>query len=370
MSVARDPAPTAQKVSFEVDRFEWVAHDRLELAGRWYGVRGRRFLRPTLDVEMGDQRRRMLALLEHKPWTAVDGEQWLAAFSWEGEQADLTAELSVGPDLAVGLPQPGTSSTEGHEAAPRQATTRASGVTGKVPVERREAHRPRSDALEREAGAARAQAQRATEELDRVRSASEAQMDRMRGELEAAQQSRHRLEAELQGARDEVEAKQAAVDRQREELHRERDAAVTERDAALADARQFKRERDAALRDRTTIEHDRDAAIEARDRALQDNESSLSGVQAVAAERDTAAAERDAVRAERDSVVAERDAARQENRPSVSIGPTAQRGGPTVTMSPIVAGSRGPTLGPRLIALAVLVVFAAIVALVLITAIG
>ena len=111
MSVARDPAPTAQKVSFEVDRFEWVAHDRLELAGRWYGVRGRRFLRPTLDVEMGDQRRRMLALLEHKPWTAVDGEQWLAAFSWEGEQADLTAELSVGPDLAVGLPQPGTSST-------------------------------------------------------------------------------------------------------------------------------------------------------------------------------------------------------------------------------------------------------------------
>src|SRR6185295_5341406 len=101
------PAPTAPGVTFEVERFEWAADDRIEVVGRWFGLRGHRFLRPTLDVEVGGERRRMLAVLEHKPWAADEGEEWVAAFAWTGQRAPLDdAELTVSPDLAVQLPLP------------------------------------------------------------------------------------------------------------------------------------------------------------------------------------------------------------------------------------------------------------------------
>src|SRR2546423_12439857 len=101
------PAPTAGTAAFDVERFEWTAPDRLEVAGRWSGVRGMRFVRPTLALRGEGERRRLLALLEHKPWAAEDGEQWLAAFPWEGEPFDAdSAELAVAPSVAVVLPPP------------------------------------------------------------------------------------------------------------------------------------------------------------------------------------------------------------------------------------------------------------------------
>src|SRR5918996_527283 len=113
MSVSRDPAATAAtpspspQVTFQVDRFAWLEGGRLEVVGRWFGIRGRRFLRPTLDVDVDGDPRRMLALLEHKPWAADDGEEWIAAFAWAGEPVALDgAELAVGSDLAVELPAP------------------------------------------------------------------------------------------------------------------------------------------------------------------------------------------------------------------------------------------------------------------------
>src|ERR687895_154839 len=96
MSVSREPATAPAGGSFEV-------------TGRWYGIRGRRFLRPTLDVEVDGAPRRMLAVLEHKPWAADDGEEWVAAFDWTGEPVELAvAELvsareaaTAGRDAAV-----------------------------------------------------------------------------------------------------------------------------------------------------------------------------------------------------------------------------------------------------------------------------
>src|SRR4051794_7356086 len=108
--MARNTAPTADAppaVAFEVERFAWTASDRLELTGRWFGLRGHRFMRPALLVEAGDDRRRLLALLEHKPWAADDGEPWTAAFAWDGDPVDLSAaELAVAPSVAVELPPP------------------------------------------------------------------------------------------------------------------------------------------------------------------------------------------------------------------------------------------------------------------------
>lgn len=369
MSVGRDPAraSSAPKVTFEVDHFGWTAADRLELAGRWRGVRGRRFLRPTLDVELDEGRRRLLALLEHKPWTAVDGEEWVAAFKWEGDPAEMSAELSVGPDLAVELPAP---TAPGGKRRKTAAQRSAAGGAATAGFERREARKPRAEALERELGAARGEAQRVSLELERARAAFEAQTDRLRAEVTAAEQARQRLETELQEARGEVSALQDAADRQREELHRGRDTAVTERDEALAEARQAKRDRDAAQRERMAMEHDRDSAIQERDKALEESGASISTARAVAVERDDAVSQRDAVVAERDAAAAEREgAASEQRRPSIAIGAAPQQGGPAVTTSPIVAGSRGPSLGPRLFAFAVLTVFAALLVYVLATSI-
>ena len=45
-------APPASDVAFDVERFEWTAVDRLEVRGRWTGVRGRRFMRPSLNIDV------------------------------------------------------------------------------------------------------------------------------------------------------------------------------------------------------------------------------------------------------------------------------------------------------------------------------
>ena len=42
------------ELTFEVERFEWQDDDRLEVRGRWYGVRGQRFIRPAFHVRAGD----------------------------------------------------------------------------------------------------------------------------------------------------------------------------------------------------------------------------------------------------------------------------------------------------------------------------
>src|SRR6185436_15418248 len=86
-----------EQTGFELDRFQWAADDRLEVEGRWFGVRGRRFVRPVLTVQVAGRRRRLLALLEHKPWSADEGATWIAAFPWEGaHDAVGEAELEVG----------------------------------------------------------------------------------------------------------------------------------------------------------------------------------------------------------------------------------------------------------------------------------
>ena len=68
------PADPLADLAFEVERFTWTSDDRLEVTGRWFGVRGRRFVRPVLNVQVGGARRRLLAVLDHKPWNASDGE--------------------------------------------------------------------------------------------------------------------------------------------------------------------------------------------------------------------------------------------------------------------------------------------------------
>ena len=70
------PADPLADLAFEVERFTWPSDDRLEVTGRWFGVRGRRFMRPTLHLRVDGRRRRLIAVLDHKPW-AADTEEHL-----------------------------------------------------------------------------------------------------------------------------------------------------------------------------------------------------------------------------------------------------------------------------------------------------
>ena len=49
------PMMDLDHLSFEVEGFDW-RDDRLELRGRWFGVHGRRFVRPTLHARADSRR--------------------------------------------------------------------------------------------------------------------------------------------------------------------------------------------------------------------------------------------------------------------------------------------------------------------------
>jgi hypothetical protein len=288
MSSVRDPTHSAPPgVAFEVERVEWPSPGRLEVVGRWFGVRGRRFIRPTLDVEVEGERRRMLAVLDHKPWAVEDGQDWIAAFNWQGDPVDLTgSELTVGPSIAVELLSPGE----------------------KRGAEKRVARRPRTDVLGDELAAVRAKTNRLTRELHATRADHSAEIARMsveheaelervrseyakaaqdaerraaelRGELDTARDKLTRLETALQKARDELAVARADATELREGLERERATIAEEASrAATEEADQLRTERDDARRRSATARGERDAAIRERDHARQERKAVLSRV--------------------------------------------------------------------------------------------
>jgi hypothetical protein len=267
---------TEPTVTFEVERFEWTAPGRLEVVGRWFGLRGQRFLRPTLDVEVGGQSRRLLALLEHKPWVAAEGGEWVATFAWEGDPVDFTgAELAVGPDLAVELPPAGVPAA----AAKRKAEERV--------AERREAAPPRVERLKNELTAAHAQVDRLTTELGRERAARTTDSMDMNGRLTAERQAVRKLSSELRAAREQLSAAESTAARQLQqlrELERELDAARSARESALENAEKLVREVETARRRQAAAEHEREAAIRARDRARMERNAWLSRARAAQTE--------------------------------------------------------------------------------------
>jgi hypothetical protein len=276
------PAPALPSVTFEVERFEWASDDRVEVVGRWFGLRGHRFLRPTLDVEVRGERRRMLAVLEHKPWAAEEGEEWVAAFAWAGERARLDdAELTVSPDLAVQLPLP-----DADEAAPEATVTTA---------ERLPARRPRTAVLEGELAAALAEVQRRDEELEQLRETHSEMTRELRERARTAEEKAMQLETELEQARERMAAAEEEAQRERQSgeeergkqldsMREERDAATAERNRAQAEAEAARADRDDATRRLAAAESERDALTEARDRAREERNAWMSRARAASAE--------------------------------------------------------------------------------------
>jgi hypothetical protein len=240
MAQALEP-PTAHTtgIYFELDRFELTDARRVELNGRWFGIRGRRFVRPTLTMLADGGRRRLLADIEHKPWSAEDGESWTAAFAWDVDDAAISdLELGVAPDIAVELPPPGSE--------PRRTEVR-----NHRSVEPRQ--RPsESEAVKTELGEARQENERLSAELERAEDAK-VETTAALARRDAALSKLDELSAQLDQAlqeRDRVAQERDRVVGERDRVVQERDRVVGERDRALADARRAASERDRALNSR------------------------------------------------------------------------------------------------------------------------
>jgi hypothetical protein len=335
--MARERAPIGEVVSeqvvFEVDRFEWTEGDRLEVTGRWYGLRGHRFVRPVLTVEADDGSRRMLAVLDHKPWAADDGEPWVAAFPWEGDPVAMAgAELAVAPSLAVDLPAP-----------------RAPGQRRKKPAS---AARPARRGPEAPAPAP-------------APAAGDEELRALRAQLEGEQQSVRRLAAQLDAARARLAALgEASVER--ETIQRERDRAVAERDDARARAAvahdAVVEERDAAVAARAAAQQERDEALDQRAAAQWEVRSAISERDAAIAERDSAtegqrAAVHELEALQRRLKSAERQSAAAAAEPPAepAVRPSAPRRRPPHEHGPLVVWAQ------RLVAVIVLIVWAIVV---------
>jgi hypothetical protein len=219
------PADPLAEPAFEIERFEWTGEGRLEVCGRWFGLRGRRFVRPTLNVRLGDRRRRMVAVLDHKPW-APDGDgTWIAAFAWRGPHDAITAaRLEVAPDVVLDLPSPGDTAagtTVTARARPRRAAPRRlpppAGAPASPPAEAPPPRPPPAApdvavvALERRLADERAQRERASEELAEARRQLEA-LSAHQASAVARSREVVRLEGELAAAREELEDARAPIE--------------------------------------------------------------------------------------------------------------------------------------------------------------
>jgi chromosome segregation ATPase len=234
--------PAVGEVSFELERFEWTADDRLEVVGRWNGIRGRRIARPALTVDAGGRRQRLSG-------TQVSDDPWCASFAWAGEDI-AGAELEIGRTLVVELPPPRR--RRRRSGATAESDLRAQLEETRLALAALQAERDRLAA--RDDDAARQDTQRddrsaelaaALEERDRLLEtarAESAERDRLAAELDAVRGEREpRVEAEqelagLRLAHGSLKASHEALEDELEELRAIRD----ERDELNARLEQLK----------------------------------------------------------------------------------------------------------------------------------
>jgi hypothetical protein len=242
---------------FELDALE-VRDGRLVLTGHWHGVRGLRFVRPTLVI--GD--RSVLATLDDKPW-APDADPWRAEFPWDDAAPtaqDLT--LAVAPSVSVPV-----GNRQGLPPAIDVPAVRAVAPPASDPADGARA----LAAAERETARLREQ----LAEAEEARDAALRSRRRMAAEAEKAVEAREAAERTVAQERDtrasgarhasSLEARLTAAERERDDAVRARTRAEAERDAARADAVAARAEAAEADAERTRIRGHRDEVLAAHD---------------------------------------------------------------------------------------------------------
>jgi len=354
-----------ERASFEVERFELAGNACLELRGRWFGVRGRRFMRPALTAVADGREQRILAVLDHKPWNAEEGATWLAAFPCSTDPAAMVkAELTVAPDVTVPLPPPSAPTTgrrpkrgASRRSSPRQGDTKVkNGGPDRGPLD----HLGDPDnGLRLEYDATLRSRDEAVAELEVVKRECEQLRGERRQALEAREaaiaERRESIETEvrrrIEDLRAEVERERAGARlaaqtaRERDEARAARDEAARERDEARAERDEAQRARNRMLAERDTVRTrveevtrqweltaglgtrrtlERDALAVERDRLARERDAALEKADRIARERDaalqacdSAVNDRDAALGERDRIAHERDTALEPREPEI-----------------------------------------------------
>jgi hypothetical protein len=246
--VAEDQGRPA-RATFELERFAWGAPDRLEVSGTFVGLRDAPPDPPVLVVHSRERTHRLRAVPDGFSGPPQDGQPWRAQFACQEPPVVFeAAELELGADIVVGLPEP--------------ADDRS--LVGDQALEVR----------------------RAGTERD-VASADQARLDGV---------ERLRFEADLLAAQEEIHQLRAAEARTREELARALEDLKTETDRRAADAERLREglarvrasaeealavEQGAAQQLGAALREARDA-IDARDEALKELRGQLSEARAVA----------------------------------------------------------------------------------------
>lgn len=266
MAKAAQTVLATDEITFELERFELV-DGQLEVTGRWFGVRGRRFVRPTLTPLSGRDLSRVLADLEHKPWAPEDGGEWLAAFPWARNGTSVKFELSVAPDIVIRLPSPRAKLTLPRRIA---ALPRPSIAGPAWP-------QPQVDQAEEPAVAGLAAGAGATEaEGPTVPTPAEAEVEL---EVEPIRDPQAEFALELERTRAEHELELQQTRAELESARAELDAAAAARDAAAGET--------AAARDAVSAEAAGAAAIRDELAALQSAHAELeTAYDELASERD------------------------------------------------------------------------------------
>ena len=163
---------SSNEAAFQLDRFEWAAPDRLEIAGSFVGIEAPS-VAPTLVVGGAAGERRLTATPLD---SAVDEEGWTVAFVWQEPPVPFeAAELELGDGLSVVLPAPGSRDEAlaiRGAARPVAETLRLEAALLAAQQEAREAVAARDRALQELA--------RAREDLEAERSTHSAESERFK----------------------------------------------------------------------------------------------------------------------------------------------------------------------------------------------
>src|SRR3954469_2953491 len=234
--------PAARELTFRLELFEWIASDRLELAGRWHGLRGRRIAPPVLAFEADGRRHRLRAM----PGGQLD-ERWRATFAWDGPPVEVEgAELEVGRTLVVDLP------------APRR---RSSADRPAEPLEERLA------AAEAEADAAREELAQLREDLNTAAEETEQALAVAGEEAAALRDEAAGLRSELERTKGLLEQRDSQLGATRAGLERERDELRQLRGRLDAVGGELERERERLAGATEDLEREREETMRLRERA-------------------------------------------------------------------------------------------------------
>ena len=220
----------AAEPAFTVERFE-PDGERLEVAGHWRGLRGRRFVRPVLWLlprrgpAAAGRRARPQAVGRRR------GRPWVAAFPWSGGKLEAErAELEVGTELVVSCRCPARPRPKEPQTAKARQPTEVERLREQLAAETKE-RRALQESLDKTS--------READTLARVR----AERDAAREEAEHARADGERL------VNDEYRQRERALAATEEALVRQREAEAA-RDLAerqLGAARDSHAELEAAL---------------------------------------------------------------------------------------------------------------------------